>query len=288
MSTRVPATVDHYFADVKGLRIHYQHRPGPGPTVLLLPGGMLDSSMLTWQPVLDALPDQYDAFSVDFPGYGQSDTPLDAPYTTEYYVQFINDFLDVLAFPPATLMASSMSGAVALWFTLKYPKRVQKLVFSGAYGFQDRVLLHPLARRLAQIPHLHTAFRWWLSRHPIMVRMALPISVYDWRNITDELVHDAYIGVRPPHALLAFQRWLASELLPDGLRSNATPYLEAIRQPTLLLHGTHDWMMPLDYTERAATLLPNAQLHIFERCGHLAPREHPHAVNRLIHAFLGA
>jgi pimeloyl-ACP methyl ester carboxylesterase len=53
--------------------------------------------------------------------------------------------------------------------------------------------------------------------------------------------------------------------------------LAAIDVPTLLIAGRHDWIPHLERLERAATMLPNADLVVFERSGHYPWLEEPAA-----------
>ncbi len=83
-----------------------------------------------------------------------------------------------------------------------------------------------------------------------------------------------------------FVTWLRSELGPTTVRTNYADRLHEITAPVLILHGAHDWMMPLAYAYRAHKRFPNAVLHVFEQGGHMVPREYPHRANRLIIDFL--
>lgn len=289
---RARTGIESRFLDVpmpggQTVRTHYRYSPGSGPAVVMLQGGILDSSTLTWRLTMEALPAHYRVFTPDLPGYGDSAKPLDAPYTTGYYVDFLKAFVDQLGLRELTLCGSSMSGAIVLGFATRHLDRLRAIVLSGAYGFQDRLPLHPLAYLAAQIPNLDVPLRALLRLHPNVVRAALPVSVYEWSHITDELVHDAYAGVNEERALMAFMRWLHSDVTPTRVRSNFTAALPRLDRPTLLLHGRHDWTMPLPYAERAHRLLPDARLHVFDDCGHLVPRERPDLVNPLVVDFLG-
>ncbi len=44
--------------------------------------------------------------------------------------------------------------------------------------------------------------------------------------------------------------------------------LPSLSQPTLILHGDEDRIVPLSYSQRAAEMFPNASLHVFSGEGH--------------------
>ena len=270
--------------DVDGLSIHVRVRAGEGPSVVLLPGGILDSTALTWRYVLEALPEHYHVVVPDLPGYGRSAKP-DVGYTTDFFIDVVGQLLDALGRDRVHLFGSSMSGATVLGFGLRHPERVASLGVSGAYGWQPRLPFHEAAYALARMPGLGHVLRRFLHVHPLVVRAALPVSIHRSERITHALVSDAYEGTRHPGALTAFLRWLRSELLPRRVRTDFTPELHRLEMPVLILHGEYDWTMPVRYARRAAALIPQADLHVFDT-GHLVPRERPEAVTRTVLAFL--
>lgn len=279
--------LEERWLDVEGVRIFYRLSEGSGPAVVLLQGGMLDSSTLTWRRVIEGLPPHYRLFAPDFPGYGRSDKQP-APYTTGYLIDFLAGFLEALGLERVYLGGSSMSGAVALGYALRAPERVAGLVLSGAYGWQPRVPLHRLAYLAAHVPGLPALVRAVLQRGPAVMRLALRVAIADPRAITDELVRDACAGVAADGQLDAFTTWLRSELGPRTVRSNFAGELHRLAMPVLILHGERDWMMPPAYARRAHERLPHSTLHLFPTAGHMVPREHPAEVTALIDAFLTA
>lgn len=257
--------------EVHGLRIGYRYRDGPGPAVVLVPGGVLDSTRLTWKHVIRSLPPQYRVFAPDIPGYGNSERP-DAPYTVEYYTDAVAHFMLRLELEQVHLFGNSMSGATAMAIALSRPELVRSLVLSGAYGFQDRFPLHELAYALIRLPKIDDVARSLLRLHPLLIRAVLPAAVWRWSRITDEMVADTWAEARNENSLTAFKHWMRSETLPHRVRTNFTDELHRLKMPVLLLHGRHDLMMPVQYTRRASTLLPDAEMHLFDS-GHMAPRE---------------
>lgn len=284
---RVSVTgLDDRYIDVGGLRVFCRCREGDGPAVLLLPGGMIDSTLLTWKYAVEALPTHLRVFAPDLPGYGASDKPAEASYTTAYNVRFVRRFLDAVGIDRVRLVASSMGGAIALGFALEHPDRLDRLALSGGLGMQPRLPFHEAAYALSRVPGIQVPIRRLLQLHPRVVQMAMPVAIYHWRNNTVELAEDAFSGVQDPRTLDAFLRWMRNDVLPHRLRSDFSDRLHEIQAPVLLLHGRHDWMMPIRYARRAAECLPDARLHVFDS-GHLVPREYPDEVNRLLAAFLG-
>jgi 2-hydroxy-6-oxonona-2,4-dienedioate hydrolase len=62
--------------------------------------------------------------------------------------------------------------------------------------------------------------------------------------------------------------------------------LRQVRQPTLLVGGSDDVVVPLDAVERMAEQLPNARLAVMDGCGHWPQFERPDEFNAHLDGFL--
>lgn len=78
--------------------------------------------------------------------------------------------------------------------------------------------------------------------------------------------------------------------LTDGLHLLAETDLRAhvpmIRQPTLLIHGRQDALMPVGAAEWLAQALPRARLAVFDECGHAPFLSRPEEFARLLEEAL--
>jgi 2-hydroxy-6-oxo-octa-2,4-dienoate hydrolase len=70
------------------------------------------------------------------------------------------------------------------------------------------------------------------------------------------------------------------KLLPRPSEEGETPLsgmpeavIVAIQQPTLVLHGREDKVIPPELGLRLAAAMPNADLHLFAKCGHWVQAE---------------
>jgi pimeloyl-ACP methyl ester carboxylesterase len=71
-------------------------------------------------------------------------------------------------------------------------------------------------------------------------------------------------------------------------RPDASALLPSITCPTLLLCGREDSWSPPAQHEKMRDAIPNAQLCIIERCGHMSTLEQPQVVNEALARWLGA
>jgi pimeloyl-ACP methyl ester carboxylesterase len=95
-----------------------------------------------------------------------------------------------------------------------------------------------------------------------------PASLDDYAN-----------AMEPPHGLGYAYQLLA------GLGWTSLPWLWTLRQPTLVMHGRDDPIVPLQNARILAALIPNARLAVFEN-GHLFAVTRADEVARTVNEFL--
>mgnify|MGYP000094099869 FL=1 len=64
------------------------------------------------------------------------------------------------------------------------------------------------------------------------------------------------------------------------------PRLAEIKAETLVVWGRDDRFVPMDIGLKLIRGIPNAQLHVFNNCGHWAQWEHADTFNRMVLDFL--
>jgi len=74
--------------------------------------------------------------------------------------------------------------------------------------------------------------------------------------------------------------------VPALARQNQLAEAAGLKIPTLVVHGTHDWVLPHKAGQELADTIPGAQFVSIERGGHLAFYTHAEQVNAEIAKFL--
>lgn len=126
-----------------------------------------------------------------------------------------------------------------------------------------------------------------LYRDPTLenLKKMLNVFVYDASTMTEELMQTRLDNMlaRRDH-LENFVKSLTAnpKQFPDyGHRLNE------IKAPALVIWGRDDRFVPLDVGLRLVWGLPNAEFHVFGRCGHWAQWEHAERFNQMLLDFLG-
>ncbi len=277
------------FDGTGGLDIHYLTGSGVGgpqtPNFLLLHGFTFNA--FTWDEVLKPFDELGRVVAYDQPPYGLSAKPTRAdwgvtsPYTREAAVVQLFRVMDALAMDRAILVGNSAGGALALEAALAQPHRVTGLVLLDPWVYIRRPTLPRRIAGLPQIERLSLLLARQIGQSDALLRR----SYADPTRITAERA--ALTGI---HAQV--QNWdLAwGELLHRSLTSVATvsAHLDEIDQPTLVIAGREDRLVPFADSEQAASSLPNATFVPLAGCGHVPQEECPRQVMQAIRDWLAA
>lgn len=262
---RVPHSDYSHFADIDGVRLHYQEK-GAGTPLVLIHG--YTSSTYSWKDAFEPLSKSYHLIVVDLKGFGFSGKP-DGDYSRRAQATLVTHLLEHLNIEKAWLCGSSMGGEVALNVALANPERVAGLILIDSAGVEvpGKESLAPSYLMIPVVGRILVALS--LTRDKL-VRQGLKKSFYDQTKVTDDRVANYYRPLKTRNgqlgALRAHTQW---SLFP------VESELGKINVPTLILWGDHDQLIPLAAGRKLNSLIKNSQLVIFNNCGHLPQEEMP-------------
>ena len=270
------------WVEVGGINVHYL-TAGEGPrTALLLHGGGIDEGRFTWRSAIGPLSETHRVIVPDLPGYGESDKPH-IDYTMDFYGDFVRDFMAELGLAEADLVGLSLGGGVALNVALRHPSLVRRLVPVGSYGLTHKINNPWLTWLFTRIPPAHRYLYKQSGRSREKIRAHFVRAA---PGLTDEMVEEMYELYQRPDAGRAFRNTNRNDVTPRGLKADYSGQVEAIRVPTMFVHGEADPAVPLFRGEQAASRMENARVRAVEGAGHFAPRERPEEFNALLIDFL--
>lgn len=263
------------------LRLHYNDAGHGDETVVMLHGsGPGASGWANFNRNVDAFVDAgYRAILLDCPGWGKSDSVVCSGSRSDLNARVLKGLLDAIGVARVHIVGNSMGGHSAVAFALANPERVGKLVLmGGGTGGPSQFVPTPTEGiKLLQA----------LYREPTLdnLKRMLNVFVFDASTLTEELVQARLTNMlaRRDH-LENFVKSLAAnpKQFPDvGHR------LSEIAAPALVIWGRDDRFVPMDVGLRLVWGMPNADLHVFGRCGHWAQWEHAAKFNQMVLEFLG-
>lgn len=267
------------FAEVDGVRVHYQEAgESTAPPMILVHG--FATSNLVWSKVfLDFAAGGFRVIAPDLLGYGYSDKPRDLDYTIARQAEMVVGLMKQLVIERAVLVGSSYGAAVAATVALDHPDMVEKLILVGAVN--NNKPTRYLLMRLFGSPVIGDILSPLLvgSRRLLRLRMKRVYDRHSW--VLDERRVDArHLPLRTRNAhravIRTVRRWDADRVSRDA---------HLLTQPTLLLWGDTDREVPLEDGKRLHDQILSSRLIVFRDCGHLPHEEYPEIFTDLVLEF---
>jgi pimeloyl-ACP methyl ester carboxylesterase len=258
------------FVEVDGVKIHYQEfGEASAPPLLMIHG--YSASTFSWNNVAPHLAENgFRVFVVDLIGFGFSGKPAWSDYTIDSQARMIIRFMNRLGIGRAKVVGSSYGGAVAAAVALDNPERVEKLILVGAVS-NDEVKEAPLFR-LATTPFLGEVIAPFLvsSKTYIKARMRNSLAKENHSLIEANRIDGVMRPLQAADAhnslVKTLRNWHANRIDRDA---------HLIRQPTLLIWGEDDKVIPIHNGRKLHREITDSRLIVFRRCGHQPHEEYP-------------
>lgn len=256
---------------VEGLRLQIRvvGDPDAGPSVLLING--LGAHTRMWSVLEEAFgPGQLIEF--DVPGSGRSQAPR-CPLTMPLLARLATGVLDHLEVDRADVVGYSMGGVIAQQVAIQSPERVRRLVL-----VTTSVGVGAVPGGMLPLLNLTTPLRYavpWFYRNTIgSLAGGRARTDAEWVREHGELRLGATPSVRGYYLQVAGLLWTTL----GGLRK--------VDQPTLVIAGGDDPLVPAGNAHLLVSLLPNARGVILPGEGHLMLADRHSRVHALVVGFL--
>ena len=239
------------FETVGRQKLRVAHWKGEGPhhhrPVLFFNG--IGANLELVQPLAEALPER-DIITFDMPGIGGSPAPR-LPYRPWWVAYAANTILSRFGFGPVDVIGVSWGGGAAQQFAFQYRRRTKRLVLAATSagwtmvpGSVDVLSKMTTPARYVDPDYLAKNFERLYGDEPgFMERHAIRITPPKKRGYAAQLA--------------AMAGW------------TSLPFLPLLPQPTLVLMGDRDRIVPVINGRILASMIPNAKLHIVKGGGHL-------------------
>ena len=259
-------------APLNGIEVSYQDfgKPGCTPIVLIHAYPM---NQLMWESQIPALAEDYRIISYDVRGMGQT-TATPFPFTLEILVDDLIALLDHLKITQAVLCGISMGGYISLRTVMRNPERVRGLILCDTMSLADqnigRLHRHEALQTIQEqgVPAYAEGFSkkvladWTLQQQPEIVARIKKI-----------------VSSHSPFAVSCLTLALVS-------RFDTTEALAKISVPTLILVGDNDKLIPMENIQLLKDKIPNAELAVLPKAGHMSNVENPEEFNSQLLRFM--
>ena len=257
---------------VRGQRLRIAICKGDGTrTPLLLMNG-IGVNLEVLQPFVDALDPAIEVIRFDVPGTGGSPAPH-IPYRFSVLARLVTKMLDQLGYQQVDVLGISWGGALAQQFAFQYPVRCRRLILVSTGTGALMVPGNPSALARIATPRRY--------QNPVYMEQ-IAGEIYGGKVRTQpELAHEFARTTRLGSVLGYFYQMLG------GVGWTSIFWLHTLRQPTLILHGDDDPLVPLANAKIMQRLIPHAKLYIFHD-GHLGLGTSARELAQVVDQFLTA
>ena len=224
--------------------------PGRLPVVLVHGLSVSSRYML---PTAQHLAPYYQVYAPDLPGFGKSDKPQHI-LTIAELAGALAEYMDAAGVKRAAMVANSLGCQIVVEFALRYPERIDRAVLIGP-------TMDSQARTMRQ------QF-WRLVRDSVREPFSQPFVV---------LIDYLKTGLRRTLVTLRYA-------LDDPLEEK----LPQVRVPMLVTRGGRDPIVPQQWVEEVARLLPLARVVVFPEEAHTVNYSDPAELVRVIRPFIDA
>jgi len=251
-------------------------------TILLLHGsGPGANAMSNWQFALPFLAENYHCLAPDIAGFGlsQHDSPPNGTAQwIDIWVQQQIDLLDAKGIEQAHIVGNSMGGGVTLHLLNRHPERFKKAVLMGPVGAPFE-------------PTEGLTKGWEFYKNPSQAALEYLITkfLYDPSLLGADIAkiaEERFNNVMKDEVRLQFEA-----MFSEGTRKGINAFvlsdeeLNNIPHQMLVTHAREDFFIPLNNAYHLIERIPQAQLHVFDHCGHWIQIEKKKAFNNLTKLF---
>ena len=266
--------VESKTVDAEGITTSYLEA-GTGQPVLMLHGsGPGVSGTANWKLNIGPLSAKFHVLAPDIVGFGETERPEDIVYSLRSWTDHVWAFLDALGIRKTAIVGNSLGGRIALQMATDHPDRISRMVLMGSPG----VGMTP-TEGLA-------ALRAYEPSHDAMRHLLKNFFAVNPDLITEELVTIRYEASIADGAWEAYRSMFFDPKHKGSELAITADEVRAIATPTLLIHGREDKVVPLAVSVNMLDLMPNADLHVFSRCGHWTQIERADEFSALVADYL--
>lgn len=256
------------FVTIDGMEVHYRDegiKSDSIPIVLIHGTG---ASLHTFDAWTDELKKTKRVIRMYLPAYGLTGPFPNRNYSMDNYVKFIKNFLAKLGVKKCVLAGNSLGGQIAWNFTATHATIVQKLILIDAAGYPTKSKSIPIAFKVAQTPILNKLLLYVTPR--FLVKASVENVYFDKTKVTEKIVNRYFDLTLRKGNRKAFVDRL-------NMKKTITSFdkIKSIQQPTLILWGSEDLLIPVENAYKFQKDLPNNKLVILNKVGHTPMEESP-------------
>jgi proline iminopeptidase len=269
---------------INGCRLNVEVMgPEDAPVIIAHHGGGGIGSLAEPRSTFGPLADRFRVIVFDARGCGRSEGI--EPYSHAQWAADVDGIRRWAGVEQVIIAGGSYGGFIALEYAIAYPEHVSGIILRDTSPDGSNLeLAFENARQQDRVEIDWESFdRYWSGRitsdEDLKARWAeiIPLYDYDYDPVRSAARVEAGIYRHEAHNWCFQHNWGAYDVKDR---------LPEIAVPTLVTVGRRDWVTPVSSSETIASLIPDAELVVFERSGHSPQTEEPELFQRTLRAFL--
>jgi pimeloyl-ACP methyl ester carboxylesterase len=237
-----------------------------------------------WQNWLENIPRaarERRVIALDLPGFGLSPMPRDK-ITIPGYGRCVDALCDELSLGRVDMVGNSMGGYVAAEVAIQFPDRIDQLILVSAAGITSASIAHgpivTMGRVATAVATYGAARHREIASRPLSRHLALALVARYPSLLKPDLAYEGFFkGTGKPGF---------DDALRASLEYDFRDRLPEIRQPTLIVWGEKDSIIPVKDAHEFERLIPDSRKLVMRDTGHIPMAERPRTFNDVMMDFL--
>lgn len=293
--------MDKKYVKLKNDETYAYIEQGKGNKILILVHGNFSSGVY-YKPLLERLPEDIHAFSIDMRGFGDS-TYNNEISSLKELADDLSLFMEALSIERADIAGWSLGGGVVMEFAAKYPEKIDNLILINSTTHKGYPVFKKDVNGQFLIGQVYES-KSEMAKDPVQVKPLLDalalksfdtikyifdVTIYTYNKPTKE-ENEIYINDSLKQRNLVDVDWALASLnmgSDHNLYSQGDNSITKIKAPVLHIWGSHDKTVPEYMVLDNINALENQSTYIkYDECGHSPLVDKPDQLTKAILDFI--
>ena len=260
---------EHKSIQLDAGKMHYIDE-GKGDVILFVHGTPTWSFL--YRDFVSSLSKDYRCIAIDHIGFGLSEKPKNFDSKPDSHSQNLTEFIEKLNLTEITLVVHDFGGPIGLGAAIENSDRIKQIVMFNTWLWETKN--NPSAQKIDNILNKFIG-KFLYLRMNFSPKVLLKKGFYNKKKLSKK-VHKQYIYPFPnKQSRLSLLRIGKSLIGSSDWYQKQWEQLDKLdAKPWLILWGTEDEFITLEYLEKWKERLPNAIIKNY-KCGHFIQEEKP-------------
>ncbi len=248
--------------NIDGLDLNYICE-GQGKNIIILHGW--GANIQTVLSIHQHLKGRFKVYTLDLPGFGESDKPKEV-WGSQEYSNFVKQFIDEMGLEEVTLIGHSHGGRISIVLANNYPELVKKMILVDSAGIIPKRKLKYYFKLYSfkTLKKLYSLTFFYIDKEKRLEKFYKKFGSTDYKA-SDGIMRNIMVKV-----------------VNDDLR----PLLKDIKSQTLLIWGRDDEDTPVYMGEIMEKEIKGSGLVVLENAGHFSYLDQFGRFQLIIDSFL--